>query len=70
MADKKLTKEQVEALEKCKTKEEVEKFGKENDQLTDEELEKMTGGGPNLLTALHIPPDSGGPDDFIHYKFR
>ncbi|MCQ2362428.1 MAG: hypothetical protein MJ048_05260 [Acidaminococcaceae bacterium] len=62
MADKKLTKEQVEALEKCKTKEEVEKFGKENDQLTDEELEKMTGGG---LTALHIPPDSGGPDKFV-----
>ena len=64
MADKKLTKEQIEALQKCKTKEEVEKFAKEN-QLTDEELKKVTGGGPDLLTVLHIPPDPGGPDVFI-----
>ncbi len=45
MAEKKLTQEQVETLQKCKSKEEVEKFVKEN-QLTDEELEKVTGGEP------------------------
>ncbi len=43
MPEKKLTQEQVETLQKCKTKEEVEKFAKDN-QLTDEELEKVVGG--------------------------
>ncbi len=43
MAEIKLNKEQIEALQNCKTKEEVAKFAKEN-QLTDEELEKVVGG--------------------------
>ena len=43
MSEKKLSKEQIEALQKCKTKEEVAKFAQEN-QLTDEELKKITGG--------------------------
>lgn len=43
MVEIKLSKEQMKTLQKCKTKEEVKKFAKEN-QLTDEELKKVIGG--------------------------
>ena len=43
MAEIKLNQELIEELQKCKTKEEVAKFAQEN-QLTDEELEKVVGG--------------------------